>query len=285
MKLTLNIAEKLLQLVEGQKLPASKMKYALVQDLIAEGIIYRPGKVNSSIQLIDKQQMELYLKNHFAINDLSSYIEALKNEESTRADIVAVAADSKAKAIRTFKGFLVNSYMPISSTLNGAEHIISPTTGTFQFIYDFEGFMPAADVTIVGIENPENFRHLEKQQYLFQDITPLFVSRYPQNQSKDLAKWLQSIPNNYLHFGDYDFAGIGIYQNEFQKYMGERASFFVPSNIDDLLKNYGSKKRYDVQKINFDCQRIKENKLLKLIEIIHKYRKGLDQELLIKVHF
>jgi len=281
MKLALNIAEKLLQLVEGQKIPASKMKYDIVQDLMAEGIIYRPGKVNSIIQLTDKQQLELYLKNHYEINDLRSYIEAVKNVEATRADLVAVAADSKVKVVRTFKGFLVNSYETINTTLNGEAHIIFPTIGTFNFIYDFEGFIPAPDVTIVGIENPENFRHIEKQQYLFQDIKPLFVSRYPQNQSKDLIKWLQSIPNNYLHFGDFDFAGIGIYLNEFQKYIGERANFFVPNNIEELIVNLGSKKRYDVQKINFDSQQINENKVLNLMGIIHKNKKGLDQEGLI----
>ena len=46
----------------------------------------------------------------------------------------------------------------------------------------------------------------------------LFVCRYP--QSNDLIKWLQSIPNRYLHFGDLDFAGINIYLNEFKKYLG-----------------------------------------------------------------
>ena len=284
MKLALNIAEKLLQLVEGQKIPASKMKYAIVKDLIYEGIIYRPGKVNSIIQLIEKQQLELYLKNHFEINDLRSYIEAVKNEESTRGDLVAVAADSKVKAVRTFKGFLVNSYTPISTSLNGEAHIICPTIGTFNFIYDFEGFIPAPDVTIVGIENPENFRHIEKQQYLFKDITPLFVSRYPQNQSKDLIKWLQSIPNNYLHFGDFDFAGIGIYLNEFHKHIVERASFFVPNNIEELIVNFGSKKRYDVQKVTFKIESI-DDKLLGLIKLFHKYKKGLDQELLIGMSF
>jgi hypothetical protein len=109
----------------------------------------------------------------------------------------------------------------------------------------------------------------------------MFVSRYPQNQSKDLVKWLQSIPNDYLHFGDFDFAGIGIYLNEFKKHLTRNADFFVPENIDTLIADYGNKKRYDEQKINFDIKSIQEEKLLKLIATIHKYRKGLDQEILI----
>jgi hypothetical protein len=108
------------------------------------------------------------------------------------------------------------------------------------------------------------------------------VSRYPQNQSKDLIKWLQSIQNHYLHFGDFDFAGIGIYMNEFKKHLKERTTFFVPENIDQLIDNYGNKKRYDEQKVNFNVKTISEDKLLKLINTIHKYRKGLDQEVLTK---
>src|SRR5690606_17515230 len=133
--------------------------------------------------------------------------------------------------------------------------------GTFKFIYEYEKFILSPDITIVGIENPSNFRHIDKQKYLFSDIKPLFVSRYPQNQSKDLIKWLQSIPNNYLHFGDFDFAGIGIYLNEFKKHLAEKASFFVPDNIEELLKESGNKKRYDEQKINFDTKTISETKL------------------------
>jgi len=221
------------------------------------------------------------LRNNFAINDLHSYIETYKKENLTRAELVTVAADSKLKSVRTFKGFLVNCYTPIQATLNSESIIIYPKEGTFNFIYDFENFIPEPDITIVGIENPENFRYIHKQRYLFKNLKTLFVSRYPQNQSKDLIKWLQSLPNNYLHFGDFDFAGIGIYLNEFKKYINDRANIFIPDNIDSLIKNSGNKKRYDEQKINFDISKIKEENLLELIASIHNHKKGLDQEIFI----
>ena len=109
----------------------------------------------------------------------------------------------------------------------------------------------------------------------------MFVSRYPQNQSKDLTKWLQSIPNNYLHFGDFDFAGIGIYINEFNKHLVDKSQFFIPENIDDLIKQHGNKNRYNDQTTNFNVEAIKESSIIELIDILHKYRKGLDQEILI----
>ena len=280
-KLPLNIAEKLLLLVGGEKIPSSKLKHEIIRDMISEGIIHKPGKLKSIVQLADKQQLKLYLENRFAIKDLYTYIEIFKKEDLIRADLVSAAADSKLKAVRTFKGFLVNCYSPTLATLNGQAITILPTNGTFNFIYDFESFIPEQDITIVGIENPENFRHIDKQKYLFKNIKPLFVSRYPQNQSKDLIKWLQSIPNNYLHFGDFDFAGIGIYINEFRKHLDGKAKFFTPDNIDNTIKKSGSKKRYDEQKINFDIGKIKEENLLQLLDSIHRHKKGLDQEIFI----
>jgi len=279
--LPLNIAEKLMLLVDGEKIPASKLKHPIILDLLSEGIIHKPGKIKSTIQIVDKQQLKLYLKNRFSIRDLNKYIEVVKKEDLIRAELVIVAADSKLRAIRSFKGFLVNSYSPISATINNEPITIFPKSGTFNFIYDFEAFIPEQEVTIVGIENPENFRHIDKQKHLFSNIKPLFVSRYPQTQSKDLSKWLQSIPNNYLHFGDFDLAGIAIYLNEFKRHLKNKAAFFTPDNIDDLIKHYGNKKRYDKQKICFDQKNIKEEPLLMLIESIHRYKTGLDQEILI----
>ena len=282
MKLPLILAEKLQQLSRGENLQASKLNYPLIAELLSEGILYKPGKIKSLVQVIDKEQLNLFLKNRFSINDLDLYIDALKNGDSSRADLVAASTDSKLKSVRTFKGFLVNCYETLSTQLNGKAFILYPIEGTFRFIYDFESFIPDPSITIVGIENPENFRYIEKQKDLFQSIKPMFISRYPQNQNKDVIKWLLSIPNPYLHFGDFDFAGIGIFQNEFKTHLGDRANFYVPKNIESILKTFGNRSRYDVQQINFDLNSVDQDSILKLIDLIHHYKKGLDQEVLIK---
>lgn len=282
MKVPIHIAEKLLQLLQGKSIPSSLAKHPLIDDLVLEGIIERKGRIQKSLLLCDHKALHTYFQNNFSINDLQQYILISKQEGVTRSELVAVSSDSKLTAVRTFKGFLVNCYSHIQATLDGKQFTINPVDGAFHFIYDFEKFSLSPDITIVGIENPENFRHIDKQKYLFNDIKPLFVSRYPQNQSKDLVKWLQTIPNHYLHFGDFDFSGIGIYLNEFKKHLSDKATFFVPENIDELIKGFGNKKRYDEQKINFDTKAISESELLKLIDTIHKRRKGLDQEIFTK---
>lgn len=281
MKVPVHIAEKLLQLLQGESIPSSTARHSLIDDLVLEGIIERKGRIKKSLFLSNNKALDTYLQNNYSINDLQQYIQISNQENVLRSELVAVSSNSKLVKVRTFKGFLVNCYTPIQATLDGKQITINPVNGTFQFIYDFEKFIVSPDITIIGIENPENFRHIDRQKYLFKDIKPLFISRYPQNQSKDLIKWLQSIPNNYLHFGDFDFAGIAIYLNEFNKHLTDRTEFFVPNNIDKLIADFGNKKRYDEQKINFKIKSIQQENLLQLIEIIHKYRKGLDQEFFI----
>lgn len=282
MRIPKHIAEKILQLSKGETISSSSAKHPFIEELVSEGIIERSGRIQKKLFVRDSKYLLNYLKNKHGINDLENYIEVSQKENVKRNELVDISSNSKLKEVRTFKGFLVSSYIPIQGTLNGKKITLNFTEGTFQFIYDFEKFIPEQKVTIVGIENPENFRYLEKQKHLFNDIQPLFISRYPQNQSKDLIKWLLSIPNNYLHFGDFDFAGIGIYMNEFKKHLNEKAMFYLPNNIEELIRLNGNRKLYNDQKINFKVEFIQEQNLSNLIKIIHKYRKGLEQEILIK---
>jgi hypothetical protein len=280
-KIPLHIAEKLLLLQQGETLAASSAKHAVIEELIAENIVQKNGRVQKKLSVSNKNSLITYLQNRFVINDLQHYIETLKQEENSRADLIEISGNSKLKQVRTFKGFLVNCYAPIRAKISENEIVINPPTGIFHFIRDFETFEIPQDITIVGVENPENFRHIDRQKYLFENIKPLFVSRYPQNQSKDLLKWLQSIPNKYLHFGDFDLAGVGIYLNEYKKYLPEKATFFVPGNIEKMLEKYGNKELYNNQKPNFNEENVLEENLMHLISLIHTYKKGLEQEIFI----
>ena len=131
----------------------------------------------------------------------------------------------------------------------------------------------------MGIENMENFRRIRQQKKLFESVLGnmplLFVSRYP--QSTDLRNWLMGIPNRYVHFGDFDLAGIHIFLTEFQKYLGDRASFLIPSDIEQRLTQ-GSATRYNIQYNKFHTLRCTDTILQSLIELIMNYHKCYDQE-------
>ena len=284
MQLPLHIAKKMRQLQShGEKIPASAMRHPAVNKMLEDGMLQKQqiGKTKALLFIPGKESMSAYLHNHFGISDLETYINTLESDDQSRAGNVAVSGNSKLQAVRTFKGFLINSYDAVPAILNNKQVIIQPITGSYTYIYDYEHFIPDAAVTIVGIENPENFRQIEKQRYLFTNIQPLFVSRYP--QSNDLVKWLSAIPNNYLHFGDLDFAGINIYQNEFKKHLGDKASFFIPANCEALLNQFGNRELFNRQyNPSLDYSQNFSPPVQMLVELFLIHKKVLEQEVFIR---
>jgi len=276
MKLNRKTAENLIRLLRGETLPYSRVKNRFTDELIDEHILHVSGKHKRTVRLNDALQLRNYLHNQYGIKDLEQYLEALRRDED-RAGFTRLTGNSKLSKQRTFKGFLVNSYTPVPARLNGEPFEIRPQEGSFVFIYDFEEFRIPAGITVVGVENALNFRHIHRQARLFGDREILFVSRYPQSQSKDFIRWMQSVPNPYWHFGDLDYAGINIYLNEYKKHLGDQARFFVPPTIAEDLK-HGSRERYDKQKPAFDPSALTEPDLIRLVQLIEKEQKGLDQE-------
>lgn len=283
MKLPLHIARKLQELLlPGQKTASSGMQHNTVTKMLDDGLLQKQqvGKTRSLLFITQKENVAAYLQNHFGISDLDQYIQVLESEEKNRAANIIASGNSKLQTIRTFKGFLVNTYQPIKAIINDKQVTIEPLAGRYTFIHSYESFLPDKNVTIVGIENPENFNAIEKQQYLFSGIQPLFVSLYP--QSGNLVKWLLSIPHPYLHFGDLDLAGIGIYQNSFKKHLGTRASFFVPPDTESLLQQFGNRDLFNKQYnplTNYEAY--EEQDIQQLMGWIMKYKKVLEQEIFI----
>lgn len=284
MNLSLTIAVQMQQMLYGVELPSSKVKHIVINKLIEDGLVHvrQVGRTRQMYSIRNVGAFKSYLNNQFSIGDLQKYIELLSSKDLTRAEAVAISSNSKLKRIRTFKGFLVHSYEPVKAFLSGNPISINPEEGTFTFIYDYDLFVPDQIVTIVGIENPENFRWVAKQKNLFRYLQPLFVSRYP--QSNDLIKWLCAIPNCYLHFGDFDFEGINIYLSEYKKYLGEKASFFVPEGIDEMIQIKGNRDLYNKQlHLKPNTVLIEEQPIKDLLNSMDNYKKVLEQEYLISL--
>ena len=267
-------------LISGESVAASRINSKLLNDLIEEGLLmvcthgskksYRASDTEALKRfLIDKDEK-------YRILDVSNAV--------SRGSMAAKTGNSKLLMVRSCHGFPVNCYEPIGCWLNGDPFRVNPQEGTFLFITDWEMFTIPQDVTVIGIENMENFIKIRHQKRLFEEylrghglsIKVLFVSRYP--QSTDLRQWLTTIPNHYLHFGDFDLAGIHIYQSEFEQYLGaDRSSFLIPDDIATRLES-GSSQRFDDQYHRFNNIASENQELQGLINLIHHYRKGYDQE-------
>ena len=271
--------EKLIQLANGETLPSSSLKGEWFEQMQADGILLAVSHGSrKSLRVADTASFRHYVTSQYDIRDLEQSRELLSEENVERSEQVVVTGDSKFVSHRTFTGFLVNSYQPIDAMLNGQPITILPPDGSYLFIADYQHFVVPEDIVIVGVENAENFRYVACQKYLFERYGKvLFVSRYPQQQSKDLLKWLQCIPNQYVHFGDLDLAGVAIYQNEFYQFLGERASFLIPEDFEQRISN-GNRERYDKQYRQYGKMEAMDVRVSQLLACIHRHHRGYDQE-------
>ena len=272
---------------QGETVPFSRFPADWVEEMLYEGgvsSIVRGSR--KSLKVVSRAAFDVYLRSKGLQPDKLDETVAVLSGADTRASQVQLLGDSKAVALRSCPGFPVNVIAPLSVRLGERKILLCPCPGSFLYISDFLQFRIPSNTIVVGVENMENFRLPELQMAVWEQIQEQFggdglpplllVSRYP--QSRDLVTWLQEIPNQYVHFGDFDLAGIHIYLTEFYRYMGaERSAFFVPGDIEERLSS-GSLERYNTQFSRFCKMEVPDNRLIPLVSLIHRYQKGYDQE-------
>ena len=267
-------------LLAGELVAGSRLNSKLLDELLAEGLLLVVSRGSrKSYRARDAEALKRFL-----VDKDERYRLLEVNASDSRATMAAETGNSKLVMVRSCPGFPVNSYERVECFLGGDPFPVNPQEGCFLFVSDWKKFTIPEDVVVIGVENMENFRMIRRQRRFFEEYLHthglsdkvLFVSRYP--QSTDLRRWLCTISNHYLHFGDFDLAGISIFLFEFRQYLGkERSSYLIPADIESRLKS-GSRKRYDEQ-----CNRFKDIKsdileLQQLIDLIHHERKAYDQE-------
>ena len=262
-------------LISGEQVAGSRLSKKLLDELMAENLllVVTHGS-RKSYRARDVEALKRYLidkDENYRILDVSSSV--------SRASMAAETGNSKLLSVRSCPDFPINSYKPVLCSLRGDEFVINPIEGSFAFVDDWQHFVIPEDVVVVGVENMENFRMIRHQRYLFESVLGdkplLFVSRYP--QSKDLRKWLHGITNCYVHFGDFDLAGINIFLMEFQQFLGDRSSFLIPSDIEKRLQ-IGSQERYNSQSSRFRNLKCDDKRVQAVIDLINKYHRCYDQE-------
>ncbi len=267
-------------LVSGEWVASSRLSRKLREELLREKLLLVSTRGSKkSYRACDTEALKRFL-----IDKDESYRVLELGTDMSRASMAASTGNSKLMTVRSCPGFPINSYESIKCCLGGEPFVVKPQDGCFLFVCDWERFSIPQDVTVIGIENMENFRKIRQQKRFFEHYLAahglpqkaLFVSRYP--QSTDLRRWLISIPNHYLHFGDFDLAGIHIYQTEFEQYLDlDRVAFLIPDDIASRLQS-GSSQRFDEQYNRLKNMSSDVQELQDLISMICQYRKGYDQE-------
>jgi hypothetical protein len=83
-------------------------------------------------------------------------------------------------------------------------------------------------------------------------------------------------PESVLHFGDYDWEGLYIFQR-LKKVLPE-ARLYIPDNIDALFRQFGERNLIDKQKRKALLDE-KNRNCLRVIQLIEQHNAGLEQEI------
>lgn len=291
MRYNKKVLNSLLRLLEGETVYSAELG-SFGQQLYNRGH-FECVKYRGSHPYYKVKDKETFQRDLTSIDDSLRDIKRLifiyeNGKYMSRGEIAALNGDSKLKRQRTFHGFMVNSYAPVSAMISGKKTIIYPSPGTFTFVSDYKNFIISPSTVVIGIENPENFATIELQRKIIEsavrkvsDVSNpevLFVSRYPQeNSSNDLMSWLMNISNKYIHYGDFDLAGINIFHTEYYNNLGDRASFLIPENIEKIIAK-GNKDRYWAQQEKYENSFSPIPSVQHLIDLIKKYERCFDQE-------
>jgi len=216
-----------------------------------------------------------YLKIE-TLKDIDEYIKDILEKDVSRDKIQQWTKSTKTKTSKSLKGLYISSIENLNIKINDEVVTIVPTNGLGYFCFYTEKIEVTKETIIVGVENYQVVWFAKKYRELFKEKHLLFVVRNPY-----MRDWIEDLENEYIHFGDYDLAGISIYINEMIPRLkkSKKYSMFIPENIEFLIREYGDRELFEKQK-RYLNMKLEDKKILELKRIIKIYKKGLEQEAL-----
>ncbi len=281
MKISQGVVKKLIKLRDNRVITGGEFNQFIkyLEPMLNDGGLKRRSITRSRFEIIltDIESFYLYIQNKFHITDLDGYLENLQNPKITRAEMLKVSLDDKAKTINPFDGLYIASYDNINIYMDDKITKLNTLNASSLFINKSSNFRIDKDILVVGVENAENLLFINKQKDYFSHIKgkKIFIYRNP-----SMLNWLETINNNYLHYGDFDFAGISIYKSQILPRVKADKSFFIPSNIEEMLERGQSNLYYKHFSYKNSILGIDES-IDKLIMLIDDYKKTVRQEFLI----
>lgn len=279
----LSFVRSLLRLQKGERLSQSDIKNKnLLKRFCDDGIIQKLPNGNRRVVYFcpDSGVLDNYLRVQQDILSLTGYIHQFEIGGSDGESSLGASKSTKTFRGNSLQGFFIKAFH--SEIVISGEAVKPLPPGVDMFIHHPEKLNISDTTLIVGVENPECFVKFDKLVHLFEQKELVIIMRYMSNSPN---RWLQSVSNNYLHFGDFDPAGLSIYIREYLSNLSSlRCDFFIPPELEQLLEQYGQESLYDSQihlLKNIDFQNYP--KLVYIANLLHKHRKGLEQERLLSL--
>jgi len=266
-------------LIELGSLTEGKFKNKeIVEHLKLNGAVTRSQKGSRKyIDLVKEENIFLFLKNHNynidSIEKIDSYIEDIFDKKSSRDTIQQYHDNSKEITSKSMSGLYVSSLEKLDIKLDSNTISILPNDGLGYFFFHTQKVEISKTTLIVGVENYQVVWFAKRYAKFFDKPNILFVVITPY-----MLEWISNLENEYIHFGDYDLAGVNIYLNKvLPRLSSKKYSMFIPNNIEQLIEKHGNSELYEKQKQynNLNCDDVKVNNL---VDIIRKFKKGIEQE-------
>lgn len=254
---TTKYMQTLLKLKEQKELNFSSVPKELLKNLLDEKLVF--------VKTITGRKKRVITTDVFF--EVYKDLENIKSA-TTRSELVNEKNHSKSKKISPQNGLYVN----------GNCEILGVKLPLFDKSAIFLKDIPVIDenILIVVVENFENLIFWENQLNHFQEENILFVFR-----NKMMLEFIKNVKNKIIYFGDFDLAGIDIFQTQI-KTKNKNIEFFIPKNIEELVKKYGSRELFTKQWNKYKNIINEDDKIQQLIKMIIKHQKSLEQEFFIK---
>ena len=296
-KPTQGALKRLLALYNGEELTQSETQTRMFDKMKREGVLVSATQHGSrtTYKAVGLERLKQYLSEELSIQDLQSFHDFIFSESESslpsggteRGFYPPQGGGGPLPSLRAEQGvgyspresagvgFFVTSVEPITAQVGGMNFTINPPRGTYFYIYEYKMFSVPRDVIIVGVDSEEVFHRIRSFLNIFPQRKLLFIHRHP--QGPELARWLKTVNNQYIHFADFDFNSIYTFQHDIYSRIGERASFLVPGNVEELIER-GSRRRYDMQKAFYRNVPITDLRLKPLVELIDAHHRCYSPE-------
>jgi hypothetical protein len=258
----------------------------LLEEFIGCNCVYVSGKPQQ-IYLNDEEALFGVIKtNGYKVNsleDLDYFIEQNENPKS-RDEIADNYSHTKRVESKSFNGLMINVLDKLEVTCNDKKQYFYAMEGMGLFIHYTSKLQLDDEVIVVGVENPQVVWYINKYKHLFNKEKKYLFLCISEYKTTYQYKWLESFFGEYLHFGDFDLAGINIYLNTIVPKLKncKSHSYLIPDDIYEKIKKRNYQKDYSNQTRYLNIESKFEPKLQELISFIKDTKSTFEQEMLKK---
>lgn len=240
----------------------------------------RKGKLTGYYMVTDRDCfLEACGRIDPSLSDLDAALRLARGEVTSRAEKVALFGNSKQEgADRTVKGFTILADRTIEVVYQGRCFVIGPMVGLH--VVDRSSLTLPESATIIVVENAEclyDLRWIANVGLRRENGPYVVLCRFPICEEAKL--WLVNLTNRILYFGDFDLAGIRIYETEFKKRLQEKISFIIPEDLEERIRRSGNPHLYAKQ-INEGFMSISSpsGETHNVLALLHRLQSTYEQE-------